>query len=169
MKRSIHLFNGLMAALLLSGCIGYQLGGTHPAGIETVYMAPIINKTTEPAIELQLTHKLRSRIQFDGRVKLSNTEKAAHAVIEVTLTDYTLKAVAFREDQKTTASQYRLRITAISTLKDSQTGEVLSESKTYGETTFLFKSDLTTSKRDALPRATQELAKFILDDLIERW
>ncbi len=169
MKRSIHLCTSLIAVFLLSGCMGYQLGGTRPAGIETVHMAPVINKTEESAIELQVTRELRNRIQFDGRLKLRNRAEDADAILEVVLTDYTLSAIAFRSDLKTTAEQYRLRITAVSTLQDSQTGAVLSESETYGETTFFFESDLTTSKRDALPRAAHELAKFIVDDLIERW
>ena len=169
MKRSIYLLNCFTAALLLSGCMGYQLGGTRPDGIETVHMAPVINKTTESAIELQVTAALRERIQFDGRMELENTAENADAIIEVLLTNYRLTAVAFRDDLKTTAEQYRLRITGTATLTDTKTGEVLSESKTYGETTFLFESDLTTSKRDALPRAAQELAKFMVDDLIEQW
>jgi hypothetical protein len=169
MKRSIHLFNCFAAALLLSGCMGYQLGGTRPAGVETVYMAPVVNETTEPAIELQVTEALRQRIQFDGRLKLLNAPGNADATMEVALTRYTLTAIAFQRDLKTTAEQYRLRIDAVSTLKDAVTGETISESKTYGETTFDFNSDLTSSKRGALPRAAQELAKFIVDDLIERW
>ena len=169
MKRSIHLFSGLAATLLLAGCMGYQLGGTRPDGIETVYMAPVVNQTTESAIELQITHALRQRIQFDGRLKLTNIAEEADAIIEVALIDYTLRAIAFRDNLKTTAEQYRLRITGVATLTDTDTGKILSKSKTYGETTFVFESDLTTSKRDALPQAAQELAKFMIDDLIEQF
>lgn len=169
MKRSIHFLNCFTAVLLLAGCMGYQLGGSRPDGIETVHVAAVVNKTTESAIELQVTHALRQRIQFDGRMKLENTAENADAIIEVTLTDYRLTAIAFRDDLRTTAEQYRLRITGIATLTDTKTGEVISESKTYGETTFFFESDLTSSKRGALPRAAQELAKFMVDDLIERW
>ncbi|MCK4564335.1 MAG: hypothetical protein KAU94_06655 [Verrucomicrobia bacterium] len=169
MKRSIHFLNCFTAVLLLAGCMGYQLGGSRPDGIETVHVAAVVNKTTEPAMELQVTHALRQRIQFDGRMKLENTAENADAIIEVTLTDYRLTAIAFRDDLRTTAEQYRLRITGIATLTDTKTGEVISESKTYGETTFFFESDLTSSKRGALPRAAQELAKFMVDDLIERW
>ena len=169
MKRSIHLFNCLLTALLLSGCIGYQLGGTRPAGIESVYMAPVVNDTTEPAIELQVTRALRERIQFDGRLKLLNTPGPADAIMEVALTRYTLTAIAFQRELKTTAEQYRLRIDAVATLRNTRTGETISESKTYGEATFDFSSDLTTSKRNALPRAADEAARFIVDDLIERW
>ncbi len=168
MMRRIHFFSGL-TALLLTGCMGYQLGGTRPEGIETVHLASVVNATTEPAIELQVTHALRERIQFDGRLKLRNSSDSADAIIEVKLTDYRLTAIAFRDDLRTTPEQYRMRITGTAILKDAKTGEILSESKTYGETRFYFKSDLTTSKRNALPKAAQELAKFMVDDLIERW
>ena len=169
MKKRIHFFIYLSAPLLLAGCMGYQLGGTRPEGIKSVYVAPMVNKTTEPAIEIQVTHALRQHLQFDGRMQLENRAENADAIVNVTLTDYTLRAIAFRDDLKTTAEQYRLRIAATTTLTNPQTGEIISESKTYGEATFPFESDLTTSKRDALPRAAQELAKFMVDDLIERW
>ena len=149
--------------------MGYQLGGSQIEGVESVYMAPVINKTSESAIELQITHALRQRIQFDGRLKLENSAKAADAIIEVTLTDYTLHAIAFRDELKTTAEQYRLRITGNATLTDIKSGEVLSESQNYGEARFLFESDLTTSKRNALPTAAKELAKLMVDDLIEQF
>jgi hypothetical protein len=169
MKRSIYLFSSLGLVLLLAGCMGYQLGGSRPEGVETVFVAPVINKTDEPAIEIQVMHALRERIQFDGRFKLKNTEEAADAVIEILLFDYTLLATAFQDEFKTTAQQYRLRITGTATLRDTKTGEVISTSNTYGEATFPFESDLTTSKRSALPRAAEEIAKFMVDDLIERW
>ena len=168
MKRSTLIFSGL-TALLMAGCMGYQLGGTRPEGVETVHVAAVVNATTEPAIELQVTHALRQRIQFDGRLKLRNAPESADAIIEVKLTDYKLTPIAFRDDLQTTPEQYRIRITGIATLKDAETGEILSESKTYGETRFFFESDLTTSKRIALPRAAEEIAKFMVDDLIERW
>ncbi len=169
MTRSTHLFSGFATLLLLTGCMGYQLGGSRPEGLETVYMSPVVNQTTESAIELQVTHALRQRIQFDGRLKLENSAEISDSIMEVTLTDYSLRAISFRDDLKTTAEQYRLRVTGVATLVDAKTGEILSESKTYGEARFLFESDLTTSKRDALPTAAQELAKFMVDDLIERW
>jgi hypothetical protein len=169
MKQGIHFFSGLMTVLLLAGCMGYQLGGTRPEGVETVHIAPVVNKTTEPAIELQVTEALRQRLQMDGRLKLKNTAENADAIMEVTLTGHSLRAIAFRDDLKTTAKQYRLRITGMATLTHAETGKTISKSKTYGETIFTFDSDLTTSKRDALPRAAQDIAKYMVDDLIERW
>ena len=168
MKRRIYLLNSIAAALLLSGCTGYRLGGGKPAGIETVAVAPVINKSGEPAIELQVTHAMRERVQYDGRLTLANKPEHADGTIEVTLSNYKLQPIAYDKDLQTTPNIYRLRITAVADLKNSA-GEVISSSKTYGEATFEFKSDLTSSKRDALPRAADELARFILDDLIEQW
>ena len=169
MKRRIHLLNCFIATLALSGCMGYQLGGAAPKGIETVYVNPIINTTTEPAMELQVAKALRERIQFDGRLKLVNTPEEADAVIDVELKKYALSAIAYRADLKTAAKEYRIRITGSATLKERSSGKIRSSSETYGEAVFEFDSDLTTSKRDALPRAAQELAKFTVDDLIEQW
>ena len=169
MKRRIHLLNCVAATLLLSGCLGYQLGGSRPEDIKTAAMAPVVNKTAEPAIELQVTHAVRDRLQFDGRLKLVNGDGAADAVIEVILTDYDLTPIAFRSEQRTTPEIYRLRITGTATLKNAETGDIISESRTYGEATFPFEADLTSAKRDALPLAAAELAKFMVDDLIETW
>jgi len=169
MKKKFHRLTCAAAALLLSGCMGYQLGGSRPKGIESVALAPVLNKTGEPAIELQVSHAVRDRIQFDGRLTLVNSAEKADGVIEVVLTDYDLTPIAFRSELKTTPEIYRLRITGTATLKSSETGDLISESTTYGEATFPFEGDLTSAKRDALPRATAEIAKFMVDDLIERW
>jgi len=169
MKKKIHLLTCVAATLLLSGCMGYQLGGSHPKGVETVAMAPVLNKTGEPAIELQVSHAVRDRIQFDGRFKLVNSADDADALIEVILTEYNLTPIAYRSELKTTPEIYRLRITGTATLKRVASGDIISESRTYGEATFPFEGDLTSAKRDALPRAAAEIAKFMVDDLIERW
>jgi hypothetical protein len=169
MKRRIHLLNCVAATLLLSGCLGYQLGGSRPKGIETVTITAVVNKTAEPAIEQQVTHAVRDRIQFDGRLKLVNGAGVADGIIEIILTEYNLTPIAFRSEQNTTPEIYRLRITGTANLKNAATGEILSESKTYGEATFPFEADLTSGKRDALPRAAAELAKFMVNDLVETW
>lgn len=169
MKKRLYLLNTLAATLLFSGCMGYQLGGSSLAGINAVTMGPVINSTGEPAIELQVTRAMREHIQFDGRLKLANESKHADAIIEITLTEYTLNPIAFSSEQRTTPDVYRLRITGEAELRNVSTGEVLSTSQTYGEATFEFQDDLTSAKRDALPKAADEIARFMLDDLIEQW
>lgn len=171
MKRRLLLISCCSSTLLFSGCMGYKLGGATHEGIETVAMAPVINNTTEPAIEIQVTHAMRDRIQFDGRMKLVNKPENADAVIEITLTNYDMRPIAYKTEEglRTTPDLYRLKITGVAEMRNSKTGDVISSSKTYGESTFEFTSDITTSKRMALGPAAHEIAKFMLDDLIEAW
>ena len=169
MKRSSYLFAGACVALTLSGCMGYRLSGTHPAGIERVTVSPIINRTGEPAMELQMTHALRDRIQFDGRIKLADRPDLADGIIEVTLTKYDLVPCAYSDEKRTIPRLYRMRITAQAELKRAETDQVIAHSETYGEATFPFQSDLTSAKRDALPDAVAELATYMVDDLLEQW
>ena len=169
MKRLTYLLNCFGATLLFSGCMGYSLGGARPDGVESVTLNAVINETGEPAIEIQVTRAMRERIQFDGRLKLVNEEKDADAVIDITLTKYDLSPIAYRSDLRTTPDIYRLRVTGVAELRKLSSGEVISTSSTYGESTFDFQADLTSSKRDALPKAAAEIAKYMLDDLIEQW
>jgi len=158
-----------VAALLLNGCLGYQLGGTAPAGIKSVYLAPVINKTLEPAIETEVNKALRQRIQFDGRLRLENAGNA-DAVMEVVLTDYDIHAISYDKDKSSRAREYRLKITADAVLKKSGTGEVISRiHDVYGEGTFSLTSGLTNAKRNVLPAAVSDLARFLLDGLLESW
>ncbi len=149
--------------------MGYRMGGGSPAGIKTVAVAPIVNHTGEPALELQLAHALRQHIQFDGRLELANTEESADGVIEVALTQYDLQPIAYTDSDRSTPRLYRLRITGKAVLKRIATGTVVSSSETYGEALVPFQSDLTSSKRDALPEAAREFAKLAIDDLVEQW
>lgn len=171
MKRRLYLLNSLAAALLFSGCMGYQLDGATHADVHSVAMGPVINNTPESAIELQVTHAMRDRIQFDGRVKLVNEPHQADAIIEIALTDFNMRPIAYKNEEglRTTPDLYRLKVNGVAELIDTKTGDVISSSKTYGESTFQFQGDLTSAKRSALPPAANEIAKFMLDDLIEAW
>ncbi len=169
MKRLTYLLNCFAATLLFAGCMGYSLGGARPEGVASVTMNAVINKTGEPAIEIAVTRAMRERIPFDGRLKLVNEEKDADAAIDITLTKYDLVPIAYRSDLRSTPDIYRLRITGVAELRKISSGEVISTSSTYGESTFNFQADLTSSKRDALPAAAAEITKFMLDDLIEQW
>ena len=169
MKKTLHLFACAAMILTLAGCLGYRLEGADTAGIKNVTLSSIINKSGEPAIELQATRAIRDRIQFDGRLKLTNRPELADAAIEVTLTQFELTPMAYSDTKRTIPRLYRLRITAQAEMKRIGTGAVIARSETFGEATIPFQSDLTSAKRDAIPIAVEELAQYMVDDLIEQW
>ena len=169
MKKSIQAFFGAAAFLMLSGCMGYQLGGGRPEGIETVALKAVVNKTGETALEQAVTHALRERIQFDGRLKLVDLADQPDGLIEVNLQSYQLIPIAYHDRRSATPDLYRLTLHADAGLIRTADGKTVSSSKSYGETQVPFQSDLTSAKRDALPSAAAELAKYMLNDLIDQW
>ena len=169
MNKRLFLLNTLAATLFLSGCMGYQLNSSRPAGVDSVSMKPVINRTSESAIEIEITHAMRDRILLDGRMKLINEPTNADATIEIKLTKYELNPIAFQDNLKTTPDLYRMKISGVAELRNTKSGTVISTSKNYGESTFEFENDLTSSKRDALSDAADEIARLMLDDLIETW
>ena len=169
MKRRLYLLCGTALLLLMSGCMGYRLGANQPEGIHTVALAPVINRTGEPAVEQQVTHALRERIQFDGRLKLVDLQAAPDAIIEVSLTEYDLLPIAYRDLKSSTPQLYRLTLKGKAALKEAQTENAISSSETYGDTPIPFQSDLTLSKRDGLPAAAAEFAKHMISDLLDVW
>ena len=169
MKRITFVLISFVAFSLLPGCMGYRLGNGLPEGIETVALDPVINRSGEPAIELEVARALREAIQFDGRLKLVDEPARADGIIAVTLTAYDLVPIAFQDENHTTPQLYRLRITGMAALRKVDAEEAVSTSETYGEAIFPFQSDLTSAKRDALPSAAAEIARYMIDDLIEPW
>ncbi len=159
----------LPVLLFLGGCVGYRLGSTLPDGIDSVALVPVVNTTAEPGLEMAVTRAMRSFIQFDGRLDLTSPDQA-DALIEITLTGYRSRPIAYDED--TTAVKpldYRQRISASAVLRDKHSDKALRKADNYGESIFAFDSDLSTSKRSAVPAAAEELARLLYTDLFESW
>jgi outer membrane lipopolysaccharide assembly protein LptE/RlpB len=172
-KRSRTLFTLCIAlptaALLISGCVGYQLGSMLPGDIRTVHVPVFMNETEEPFLEVETTRAALREIQRDGSLRVATTDEA-DAVLTVTLLDLRLEALAFDRDRRAAAEEYRLLITAAATLtRRSDNQVVASIPRIEGEGTFIVSGDLTTSKQTAIPRASEDLAKRIIDRLLETW
>lgn len=75
--------------LLLASC-GYQFQGSGtslPDDIKTIAVPVVENETTEPAIGLELTEKLRSRVERYGVVRLVKDERQADVVLRTKIAD----------------------------------------------------------------------------------
>ncbi|MDF1850301.1 MAG: LPS assembly lipoprotein LptE [Verrucomicrobiales bacterium] len=76
MNRSLFAFLFLTgAALLISGCAGYQLGEVKPsalAGIDRIHVPPFKNSTLEPRLSSLVTNAVLKEIQADGTYKVTN-------------------------------------------------------------------------------------------------
>jgi hypothetical protein len=157
------------AALLLNGCVGYQLGSMLPGDIRTVHVPVFLNETEEPFLEVETTRAALREIQRDGSLRVASAD-VADALLTVTLTDLRLEALAFDRERRAAAEEYRLLITATATLSRQSNNEIVASiPRISGEGTFIVSGDLTTSKQTAIPRASEDLAKRIIDGLLETW
>ena len=159
----------MLLSSFIIGCAGYSFNPTTPLNVESVALSPIINKTSEPAIEHKLTEAVKSYIQLDGRLILENVSDA-DAVIEITLTKYRNNPIAYRTDTREISTENYLQgVHASAVMINTKTGEIIAETINHGESIYNFESDLASSKRNVFSSAADELARMLYTDLIEQW
>ena len=171
MKRIRNLLLGAVALMLgFTGCAGYRLGSMLPPDIKTVFVPTFVNRTTEPMIEIDTTAAAIRQLQQDGSLKVVGNESEADTVLEVTLTKFELEPLSYSEQEKTTANEYRMRLTATILLRRTVTDEVVVEAPgVQGESTFFVTGDFTTSKQQGMPEAANDLGHSIVEQIVEAW
>ena len=153
----------------LPGCVGYRVGSMLPPDIATVNVPTFVNRTSEPQIEVESTRATIAEFQKDGSLRVVDPE-SADAILEVTITDFDASPLSYDEENRTSANEYRLTLTASIVLKRRATDEVLTEaSGVQGESTFRISGDFTSSKQTGMPDAAKDLAHDIVEKVVEAW
>jgi hypothetical protein len=70
---------------------------------------------------------------------------------------------------KVKPNEYRLTLQVSFVLKRAKTREIMNEASVIGESTFVFVGNLNSSKRAAIPAASEDLAKRIVEKVVETW
>lgn len=160
----------LAAVLPWTGCIGYRLGSSLPGNIRTVHVPVFQNRTGEPMIEADITREVIGAIQRDTTFSVTRGSQPADAVLHVTLIRFLMAPVAYQSSQNSRADTYRMTIAASYKLVHSVTGKILSQHAwVHGEAIVPIVGDMTSSKLSALPEASQQLARDIVDKITETW
>jgi hypothetical protein len=158
----------VILTMILSGCAGYRVGSSLDKSIQTVCVK-VVNKTDEPSVEVELMKALRAELQMDGRLKV-RSEDVADVILSVTLTSYSLVPLAYNRDQGTRVVEYRLEMIGKTELRDAETGEVILENPSIrGWSDFPYAADLTTAKLGALPEASADMARKVVNGTVTAW
>ena len=165
------LFAVAVGALCLSGCLGYHIGPVKPyylRDVHTIAIPTFANKTLLPRIEVLVTDTVIKQFQQDGTFRIASEANA----------DATLKGEIIRLD-RTPARFVRGNVLATRefalTLRVKyslvgRNGETLAiPNEANGSTSFFVGTDVTTDERQALPLATEQLAKNLVTQLSEGW
>jgi hypothetical protein len=153
---------------LLTGCSGYRLGpmGGQRAGVTSIEVSPLVNRTPEPRLSDAITSSLRKRLQQDGTYRL-NTSKQGDIIVSGSILEYDRKAVSFKPTDTRTPLDYLVVVTAQVVARERATGRVLLDRKVDGHTTVRAIADQTNAERQMLPLVADELARKITQLLVE--
>ena len=157
-----------LLVLALSGCAGYRTGSTLNPAIKTVSLS-VINKTTEPSIEVAVMKALRAELQMDGRLEV-RSQNEADVMLTVTLNNFVLDPLAYGRREGLMVREYRMTMSASAVLSDAESNEVILENPAVrGEVEFSYDDDLTSSKRAGLPGAANDLARKVVSTVVTAW
>ena len=169
MSRFFSFALPVLAALCVGCASNYQLGTTLPPALRDVYVPSVVNQTTEPTIHQIASQSLLAEIQRDGTLNLLSEEEEARVILEVSIINFEMKAIAYQENDKHTGREYRATVTAHVSFRDRSNGRVLLSNNIIGETDFELVSDLTSAKRRMMPIVCKKLSENIVDACISIW
>lgn len=168
-KFTAMLLGMALVLLTLPGCVGYQLGSTLPPDVKAIYVQLFINRSNEPLLEIDTTNATIAEFQKDGTLRIV-PKSEADVILETTLNGMTLTPLRYDQvTDKAKPNEYRLTLNVSFVLKRAKTREIMNEASVVGESTFVFLGNLNSSKRSAIPAASEDLAKRIVEKVVETW
>lgn len=121
----------LLPLLLVAGCL-YSLrgGGGFPDDVETVFIAPVENRTSQFQIDQELARLLAEQLPRSLGVRLAG-EEVADALVTASITGYTDVAQNYSSGEPGTVqvNQQTVQITAAVQIIDVKRNEILWDSQ----------------------------------------
>ena len=145
-----------------------------PGGIKTIAIPTFKNDIppTEqfayrPGLEIELTNAIIDRFIFDGNLKVVD-ESEADAVLDGAVISYEQEGL--RYDRLENVEEYRLFLVVRFKLIDRKTKQILIEEPNFsGRAEFFVNRSTSGVRRTAANSATFDLAKSLVDRIVEEW
>jgi outer membrane lipopolysaccharide assembly protein LptE/RlpB len=158
----------LAAAIGLGGC-GYSLRTSLPAGIKSIHVPVLENKTAEPGIEDFITQALTQAVVQASRVRIAANAREADASLEGQIVEYRLVALSF--DRSANVTSYRLIIGLALTFRDLRQNRVIwKQDRIEERADFLVAGQVTQTlarEEQAVQRAAVDVARAIVSFAFE--
>jgi len=167
--RFLKLFLPCLAAVVLAGCAGYQLGptGGAQAGARSIEIRPFNNQTFQPRIGDALTQSVRERIQTDATYQLVSRGGSGDIIVTGTINQYQRQGLGYLNTDIATPENYRLDLVVHVTARDRISGKTLLDKDVKGHTFIHIGDDMASSERQAMPLLTEDVARNIVELLTE--
>ena len=165
-------------AVLASLCFVFGCGYTQhahlPNDIKTIAIPTFKNEIPpqdqfayHPGLETELTSAVRDRFIFDGNLKVVEPSKA-DAVLEGAIISYQQEGLRF--DRLESVEEYRLFLVVKFKLIDQRTKKVLIDEPNFsGRAEFFVSRSPSSTRRASANSATFDLARSLVDRIVEEW
>jgi hypothetical protein len=159
---------GLLSVLLGTGCAGYRLGPTNgeTAGARSVEFAPFGDRTLEPRLLEPVSQALRKGLQRDGTYQLA-TRDPGDILVEGSLIQYARHPLTLQPGDLFSTRDYEVKLTAQVRATERSSGKVLFDREVTGRIPIRSAPDLNSAERQAAPLLAEQLARNILNLLVD--
>jgi hypothetical protein len=166
--RALKVLSPCLAALMLAGCAGYQLGPVNgaSAGARSVEVQPFNNQTLQPRLGDALTESLRERLQSDATYHLA-TREPGDVVVTGVIRQYTRQGLGFLSSDVATPENYRIDMLVHVTARERLTGKIILDKDVKGHTFVHIGNDLASAEMESLPLLAEDVAQNITEMLTE--
>ena len=179
--RSVFALLATFALSFFVGCQSYQLGHPTELPFETIYIQPAKNDSFAPQAQTLVSTQVREAVIRDGRVRLIADQSAADAVLQMTVTDYTRRASARRQDDTEAAQNFDLTLRLQLDLYDQRNDNYFFKGRQVEARTTGYLNNpyaaagtpdtqgLIQSEYNAMPRLARELGRKAANELLSAW
>jgi len=166
----------LLLTTLMEGC-GYTTRSALRLDLRTIAVYPFVYrieiesptpeyKTYYPGLEIKITKALIDRFVYDGNLRIVKREEA-DLILVGELIDYLRQPLRYSEFDE--VEEYRLSLVVNIILKDREGNIILKEEGFIGDTTYQLIGPLAKTEAIALDEAVKDLARRIVNRIVEEW
>lgn len=156
----------LAACAGLAGCAGYRVGTLLPEQYKSISVPMFKNATNQPNIESLATNAVIEQLNVDRTLQV--VDRDPDLILECTIVGYVRTPIRYAN--ATRPQEYRLIITVSATLTDVREGnEMWANRPIRGNFEFPAGGDLHSSERAALPLVMEDLARDVVEAVVEGW
>lgn len=181
LKRNSFLFlvSGFCFLVSVSGC-GYTTKTILPDNVKTVHVDTFKNniditkevsakdkyEVYRPNLEVDLRDAIMTRVFLDGNLKSADKD-SADAVLEGQIVQYRKDPLRYQNE---VVQEYRISLICDVKLIDNSSSKVLFEEENItGDTTYFTAGALQKTETSALNDAMSDLARRIVNRIVENW
>ena len=161
-----------LAALFVSGCAGYHLGSSKPyalRNVHTIAVPTFKNSTLIPRIEVLVTDTVIKQLQQDGTYRVASGDEPADVTLKGEVASVGRSPARSVRGNVLATTEFNLGLSVRYSVVAGAGKELLRSGQITGGTSFFVTTDVTTDERQALPLATEDLAKRLVSQLSEGW